>query len=234
MKIGILVICTGKYSIFWDNFYQSVKKNFLPEFEKKFFVFSDSDINKSSDVEVIYQKKLGWPFDTMYRFKMFNSISNELINFDYLYFLNINMAVVDSVNEEIIPSSDNSNLMGVLHPGFWDKTNYQFPYERRVDSRFYITEGEGKFYYQGCFNGGKSEEFLNMSTILDKMIDEDSNNGITPIWHDESALNWYYKDKPILNASPSYAIPEDATLNFNKKIIQLNKAKFGGHNFLRS
>ncbi len=29
MRIGILYICTGRYSIFWKKFYQSTEKSFM-------------------------------------------------------------------------------------------------------------------------------------------------------------------------------------------------------------
>ena len=41
MKIAILYICTGKYYIFWENFYNSAQKNLFPYETKHFFVFSD-------------------------------------------------------------------------------------------------------------------------------------------------------------------------------------------------
>ncbi len=234
MRVAILVICTGKYSMFWEGFYSSVKNLFLKQAKKTFFVWTDSCFSSREDVRYIYQTKLGWPFDTMYRFKMFNAFAEELSKFDYLFFLNINMLVVGEVGIEIIPNESQNGLMGVLHPGYWNKENHFYPYERRTDSNFYIPSQTGLYYYQGCLNGGKTENFLNMSIILDKMIDEDVMKNIIPIWHDESALNWYYHDKKVLDLSPSYAVPEDANLTIDRKIIQLDKKKYGGHSFLRS
>lgn len=234
MRVAILVICTGKYSVFWDNFYNSVKNLFLKEAEKKFFVWTDSTFPIREDVRYIYQPKLGWPFDTMYRFKMFNAFAEELSKFDYLFFLNINMLVVGDVGTEIIPNESQNGLMGVLHPGFYDNDKSSFPYERRKDSCFFISEVEGDSYFQGCFNGGKADHFLEMSLVLEKMIDIDLQNNIVPIWHDESALNWYYKSRNVLKLNSGYAYPENWNKTIDKKIIQLDKNRFGGHNFLRS
>lgn len=33
-SIGILYICTGPYYLFWEDFYNSCEKNFLPNYEK--------------------------------------------------------------------------------------------------------------------------------------------------------------------------------------------------------
>jgi hypothetical protein len=54
-----------------------------------------------------------------------------------------------------------------------------------------------------------------------------------PIWHDESALNWYYLDKSPLLVDSSYAYPEGWSIPFNKKIIQRNKNNYGGYDYLR-
>lgn len=42
MKIAILYICTGKYNVFFRDFYSSSEKYFLPNCEKTYFVFSDN------------------------------------------------------------------------------------------------------------------------------------------------------------------------------------------------
>jgi hypothetical protein len=232
MRIDILTICTGKYTIFFDGLYESSEKYFLPGHEKRYIVFTDGEITHRENVLRIEQPKLGWPFDTMMRFKMFNSIK-ERIDGDYVFFLNANMLFVDTVGDEVIPMVENDYLMGVIHPGYQDKLNMYFPYERRAHSSFQIPYGMGMTYYQGCFNGGRTEEFLRMSSILDAGIDSDLLKSIVPIWHDESALNWYYSLRNPLVISSSYAYPESVDMGIDKKILQLDKSKLGGHNFLR-
>jgi hypothetical protein len=232
-EINILTICTGKYISFFEGFYNSCEKYFLPNYKKNYFVFTDGDLIQKENVNKIQQNKLGWPFDTMMRFKMFNQIKDQLKG-EYTYFFNVNMMFVDFINDEVIPKADNDFLMGVNHPGFFDKSTSDFPYERNPNSNFSISYGDGIRYYQGCFNGGKTEYFMEMSSILEKKIDEDVNGGIIPIWHDESALNWYYSTKNPLVVSPSYAYPESWHVSMDKKILQLDKSKHGGHTFLRS
>lgn len=233
MTINILTICTGKYTMFFENFYNSCEKYFLTNHKKSYFVFTDGEILSQNNIHKIYQSKLGWPYDTMMRFKMFNSISEKLTG-DFTYFFNANMLFVNEVCEEVIPNENNNWLMGVNHPGFFNKTPLQFTYERNRNSQFYIPFGEGKYYYQGCFNGGRTKEFLEMSKILETKIEIDISNGIIPVWHDESALNWYYNNINPLLVSPSYAYPESVSINFQKKIVQIDKSKIGGHSYLRS
>lgn len=43
MKVGILYICTGAYTVFWPDFFQSFQQNFLPGVEKTYYVFTDAE-----------------------------------------------------------------------------------------------------------------------------------------------------------------------------------------------
>ena len=42
MKIGILYVGIGKYIRLWDKFYSSCESLFLPQYEKKYFIFLNS------------------------------------------------------------------------------------------------------------------------------------------------------------------------------------------------
>jgi hypothetical protein len=231
--INILTICTGKYTIFFKDFYESCEKYFLTDYNKKYFVFTDGDILENENIVKIHQDKLGWPYDTMLRFKMFNSIKDKLKG-DYTFFFNTNMKFVDEVGVEVIPDIDNDYLIGVKHPGFYNQPKIMFPYERLFESSFYIGYDTGSIYYQGCFNGGRTSEFLEMSSILESKINIDLANGIIPVWHDESALNCYFNSKNPLCLDSGYAYPESVDIPFDKKIIQVDKNKFGGHQSLRN
>jgi hypothetical protein len=231
-SVDILTICLGKYDTFFNQFYATCQAKFLPEHNKNFFVFTDKKLTYYNNVTQVHQQKLGWPYDTMMRFKMFNRIKDSLKG-DYVFFFNVNMNFLNIVDEKVMPNSNNDYLMGVNHPGFYSTDNTHYPYERNYHSNFYIPPGQGKNYFQGCFNGGRRYEFLEMSNILEKKIDNDMSKDIIPVWHDESALNWYYSKKNPLVLEPSYAYPENWSLPFNKNIVQLDKNKFGGHSFLR-
>jgi hypothetical protein len=163
---------------------------------------------------------------------MFNKLS--INKDDYLYFLNANMLFVDTIGEEAIPHVSNDYLMGVVHPGYYDKPAWAFPYERNLISRVHIPLTAGKTYYQGCFNGGRVKEFMQMSKDLAMLIDLDLKCGHIPVWHDESALNWHYCFRNPLTLNPGYAYPEGWTIPFIPKILQLDKSKLGGHEYLRS
>lgn len=234
-KVAILYICTGRYSRFWNDFYLTSEKFFLNNCEKEYFVFTDGKIDIfNKRVHKIRQKKLGWPYDTLLRFRMFNTIKNELQNFDYIFFLNANIQFVESVDESILPTKQ-EKLLAVQHPGFYNKGRAEYTYETNPLSTAFINTYEGNDYYMGGFNGGVSTEYIKLIEILNASIDEDLKKGIIAVWHDESHLNKYllnFKNLKVLDQS--YGFPEDWDLPFKPKIIILNKDKVGGHELLRS
>ena len=103
-RIAILYICTGKYDVFWKGFLRSYEKNFLPNSIKEYFVFTDAPSlygeDKCKRIHKIFQKKLGWPYDTLMRFQMFDSIADRLQEFDYVFFMNANCKCVSVITEE--------------------------------------------------------------------------------------------------------------------------------------
>ena len=224
MKIAITTIATGKYDVFVPSLIDSCEKHFLPNLEKKYFIFTDSNkISTSDKVIKVNQNKLGWPYDTMMRFHMFSSVEKELEKFDFIFFMNANMEVVSLISKDILPIEEESGLVATHHPGFYRKHPNLFTYERNPKSNFYIPFGSGKNYVQGCFNGGRSKEFLKMCREIKNRIDDDLRNRIIPIWHDESALNWYLLDKSPKLLHPVYSWPEFTNLE-EKEIIQIAKA----------
>lgn len=234
MDIGILYICTGKYKIFWESFYKSCEKYFLPSHNKHYFVFTDAtELNFGNNVTLIKEQPKGFPMDSLLRFKMFNSIYEHLEKFDYLFFFNSNMCIVDFINEDILPDKKNDGLVALIHPGYYNKKAQYYPFERNPKSKAFIPFLSPKkyFYYMGSFNGGESKAFLKLIKQLDSNVNEDLNNGIIAIYHDESHLNSYLNFKNTKGVDPSYGFPEGSNIPFQPKILILNKVKHGGGYF---
>lgn len=232
MVVGILYIGTGKYSIFWKSFYESCEKHFVKNVQKKYFVFTDSeDIVDTEDITVIHQKPRGFPLDSLMRFDMFLSIKDMLAYCDYLFFFNSNMVFVTDVGEELLPKKE--GLMGVLHPGYFDKEARFFPYERNPRSTAFIPYRKGKKYryFMGGLNGGKTDDFIKLSEELDRNIKYDLERNLMAVYHDESQINAYFSDREVLVMDSSYGFPEDVPLPFGPKIMILNKIKHGGKYF---
>lgn len=229
LTIAILYICTGKYSAFWKRFYLSFEKRFLKDCSKEYFVFTDAtDIYQmeAENVHIIHQKQLGWPDDTLMRFHMFWRIREELKLFNYIFFFNANCYCRRKINKkEFLPGKE--GLLFVQHPGMYNKKPEEFTYERNEDSLAYIPMGAGKVYICGGINGGKSQEFLMVIDELRKRIDEDKQQGIIAVYHDESHINKYAFEHPEFKLlSPSYCYPEGWKLPFKKKIIVLEKSNY--------
>ena len=234
VKIASLYICTGKYSIFWEEFYKSAQKNLFPNSEKHFFVFSDAspELFSNKYISYIYQPKLGWPDDTLQRFHMFSRILEELNKYDFIFFFNANILFLEKIHEDILPTND-EGLLFVQHPGFFDKEHNDFPYERNKKSTAFIPYDKGEYYVCGGINGGTAQSYIKMIQELKASIDIDTNNKIIAVWHDESHINKYITHNRYKILSPEYAYPEDWKLPFSPKILILDKNKFGGHDFLR-
>lgn len=240
-KIAILYIALGRYGVFWRDFYESAEKYFLPDVSKTYFLFTDNEkLEHDTDNNVIkiYQDKLGWPYDTLMRFDIFLTQEDKLAQFDYIFFFNANMQFVDLVGQEILPSDKNDGLAMGLHPGFYNKNINDFTYDRNLQSTAYIPYNSGRFYVQGCLNGGTADAYLKLCHVCSKNIKTDLDKNVIALWHDESHLNKYVLDKNPLIIPCNYLYPESWDLpdfKDNIKIIQRDKnnPKYGGIEWLR-
>lgn len=236
-KVGILYICTGKYIVFWRQFFKSCEKYFLPGHNKLYFVFTDAKKIYGEDlphVNKVFQEKLEFPLASLMRFEMFLSIKDQLLKMSHLYFLNANIVFLKQVfSEEIFPSDEENGLIGYQHAAFYDKHPSSFIYERNPISKAYVKEDKGTFYYQGAFIGGRTIEFLQMAETLNSNIKEDLSKDFIAIWWDESHLNHYLLNKKVKLLHPGYAYPELFDIPFDKKAILLDKSKRGGLSILR-
>ncbi len=240
MKIAILYIATGKYIIFWEKFFESAEMNFLPGIEKEYFVFTDADpgvITSNGNVTVIPHEQLGWPYDTLMRFHIFSRIEDSLKDFDFIFFFNANMEFVQKIEaDEFLPNGKTDDgLLVTLHPGYHNQQKDKFPYERtQVNSKAFIGPSEGTYYFMGGLNGGIATKYLQLILTLKQNTQEDADNGITAIWHDESHLNRYMIGRNPKILTPDYGYPEGRNLPFTPKIIIRDKNNYGGHAFLRN
>ena len=233
-KIAVLYISTGRYIVFWENFYKAMEKHFLPKHEKTYFLFTDHDDLKVADnVVKIHQDQLPWPYVTLKRYHFFDAIKDQLKEFDYIYFLNGDAKPVADINEEIFPTNE-QEVMVTLHSWFWLGKVNSYDYERNQKSKSYIPYNQGKFYVTGAFNGGTSSGFLKMTAILKDWTDRDIE--LRELY--QLIKYSYFKDKKPLILFPEYVITEpheyEAREEFQKyKMVLVDKDKEGGRDFLR-
>lgn len=217
-KVGLLLICTNKYTRFLDQLIKSANQHFLKNQEVTYFVFTDQEIEVATDREVvgIYVDHKEWPWMTLGRYKIFSKASEELSKLDYLYYCDVDMLFVGEVGDEIL-----GDRVATQHPGYYGSRGTP---ETRPESLACVYSYEQMQYFAGGFNGGTSQEYLKMARTISKNIDMDYSNGIIAIWHDESHMNRYFIDNPPTKIlSPSYCYQESLYIPFEKKLLALDK-----------
>lgn len=242
MKIAILYIGTGRYTVFWKDFFSSCEKFFIKNAQKHYFFFTDSkEFASDEKVSIIPQENLGWPLIACHRYKILNRVKEELKGYDYAFFFNGNMEFIKEIKEnEFLPTDEQGAIVASLHSMNKRTDNPDdFPYERNPNSSAYIAYGKGEKYFHSGILGGKIEPFLNLLDICEQMTNEDLSKNIIPVFHDESVFNKYILDKNHRELSNFYIYPTVGKLfyklNPKVKIIQRDKnaLKYGGHDYLR-
>jgi hypothetical protein len=227
MKIGIICLANGPYSIFINNLIESCEKNFLPTHKKEYFIITDNSFEYSiqENVHTILKKRNGWPLDCLLRPHYSFELKKELEHLDYVYFFNANMSIYDEIGEEILPDNE-YRLVGVEHACYLHRNNYIFTYDRNPRSKAYIPFGEGLIYYQACLWGGITKDFIELSETIKEWTDIDIKNNIEPIWLDESYLNKYFLLNSPKTLSSLYAWPTNMDTYEKPKILQLQKKDY--------
>lgn len=215
-EIGLLIMATGKYIQFVPPLIVSARNFFCTNHHITYFVFTDQDAQLGDDVRVIYQKRLGWPFDTMHRFHTYLKNWKQFTKMDYLFACDADMLFVDVVGDEIL-----GNLVGTQHPGF---VGMRGSYETNSLSKACVHPNEGAYYFAGGFYGGKKRNFFKLLKTTIRNIDADFKRDFIAEWHDESHLNRYFIDNPpTIMLSPEYCYPENWDIPFKKRLLALDK-----------
>lgn len=229
MKICILTIATNKYIQFVERLLDNIEENFLNGHEIQCLLFTDHEVETSENVRVCQIDHEPWPMPTLKRYNYFVKEKEFISQFDYCFYFDVDMRIDNPVGDEVL-----GDLVATKHFYKTWETPEQFSYERNPKSLAYIPYGEGKSYYAGGFNGGKTSNFIEMSEVIADRVNKDLDNGIVALWHDESHMNRYMVDTPpTLELSPEYCYPEPELgrhSQYNPKIIALLK----NHNEVRS
>lgn len=161
-----------------------------------------------------------WPAPTLMRFHLFLNEEEALKDYDYIFYLDADMRVVDKISDEIM----GDGLTAAPHPGYAIDKRFIPPYEPNEESEAYIArlgrvvDDGGKprfmpFYAAGGFQGGKSGHFIKAMKKMKSAIDKDFNRNYIAIWNDESHWNkylWEYQKAggKITFLDPSYVYPD--------------------------
>ena len=231
MTVSIIFIGTDKYLNFLPSYYERVTENLFPGVEKKIFAFTDGDLEgdvPESIIPIQIEHK-EWPRITLERFHTILGAKDQLLESDHILFLDADMYVnAEIAFDEIF---DDKDFVGVHHPCHLvkapphDKAPGSF--ETNVKSSAYLEDAYAYgVYWQGCLWGGKTKPVIEMMETICARIDEDDENGIIAVWHDETHLNKFFCENfdQVHTLDPSYAYPECyPSFPFDRKIIHLAK-----------
>lgn len=247
IKIGILCICLNQpYWIFAQEMLWGLDTFFLKhhtikdKYETEFMIWSDMPIENFKG-KVFPTEPVEWPLPTLLRYNLFLQQEEYLKNFDYLFYIDVDMKIVDWIGEEIL----GEGLTAAQHPMYALRQGYYPPYEPNSESTAYIKlsgriiEEEGKkrfepLYFAGGFQGGKTDDFIKAMKVMRENIDIDFNKNYIARWNDESHWNRYlYENPPSVVLSPAYIYPDSLLAeyyykiwgrNYSPKIMTLTKA----------
>lgn len=215
LNIGLCIVATGKYIHFVKPLLDSAEKYFCPQHTKTYFIFTDSTEHDllttpyKERIIIVPQKRLGWPYDTLMRFSIYNQHKHLFAKTDYMFATDADMLFVDVEGDEIL-----HDRIATQHPGFekniplWGS---EPPYDRNASSTAYIPYNEGTYYFAGGFYGGTTAEFcLLISRLTENIITDIENYNYIAVWHDESHLNRYFiNNQPSKILDRSYCYPEN-------------------------
>lgn len=241
-KVALLFISLNeRYWPYLKQVMEDCKIQFLPHHHVDYFVWTDMPQSEIKGATVIPTEPVEWPHPTLMRYHLFLNEKEKLKKYDYIFYLDTDMRVVDKISDEIL----SDGLLAAEHPMYSLRAQYIPPYEPNKDSTAYINrpgkivDDNGKkrfkpFYYAGGFQGGKSKDFIEAMQVMKKNIDKDFDNNYTAIWNDESHWNRYLFDYkgPISVMPPSYVYPDSLIkeyyepiwgCSYQPKIITLTK-----------
>lgn len=167
-----------------------------------------------------------WPYPTLMRYHLMLQQEEALKKFDYIFYLDLDMHVVNVVGDEIF----GDGLTAAQHPMYAVRKEYVPPYEPNPVSAAYIPRpgrivlenDRPRFeplYFAGGFQGGKTEEFIKSMHSMKKMVTADMNQNYVPIWNDESIWNKHlFENQPAVVLSPSYIYPDSLIKEYYEKI----------------
>lgn len=210
MKIGLCLICTGKYEMYLYHLLDDVYKHFFLTDDVTVYLFTDKyhiridSLQPWIDRFEVIQLPISsykFPEASLFRFRMFNEVHDVFTDEDYLYFMDVDMNIVADIGHDMLPVDE---MVGVHHARCWSAEG---TWEVRQNCRAYVPPEKRLVYYAGGVFGGTKDAFMNMSFELDRDIRKDHLDGLQAVWHDESYLNRYFADHPPTVLDPTYCFP---------------------------
>lgn len=222
LKIALLFVnINERYWPYFKKVVEDCRQNFLPHQQVDYFVWSDMPEGTVAGVTLTPTDAIEWPAPTLMRYHLFLQREEELKKYDYIFYLDADMRVVQNISNDIL----GKQLTAAPHPGYVIQSRLIPPYEPNPESEAYIPRlgfmGKDEkgvtrfipFYAAGGFQGGKAKDFIKAMKVMKQRIDKDFNRNYTAIWNDESHWNkylWEFQQKggDITFLDVSYIYPD--------------------------
>lgn len=243
LKIGVLCICLNqRYWEYASELLWGVRTFFLKNHEVDIHFWSDMPIDAIPDKGVFIHptEPTEWPLPTLLRYSLFLQQEEKLKDYDYLFYIDVDMKIVDWITDEIL----GNGLTAAQHPMYALRQHLYPPYEPNPESTAYIplpgkaVEVNGQkifqpYYYAGGFQGGRTNDFIAAMKVMKDRTERDFNRNYIARWNDESHWNRFlYENPPDIVLSPSYIYPDSLISeyyvkvwgrNYSPKIITITK-----------
>lgn len=215
MKIALLFICVNQpYWPYLRDVINDAKTHFLKDHQVDFYTWSDMPEDTNYGATVFPIEPAPWPMATLMRYHLFVQQEDILKDYDYVFYMDVDMRIVDAIGNEIL----GENLTAAVHPGYYIRKELLQPQEPNPNSTAFLPIP--KFYYAGGFQGGKTKEFIKAMWAMKRNIDLDFNHNYMSRWNDESHWNRYlYDNPPSIVLSPSYIYPDSLIKEYYEPIV---------------
>lgn len=215
MKIALLYICINQqYWPYLRSVTDDAKIHFLKNHQVDFYTWSDMPEGTNYGATVFPVDPAPWPMATLMRYHLFLQQEELLKTYDYIFYMDVDMRIVDTIGEEIL----GNGLTASTHPGYYLRQEVKGPLEPNIQSAAYFRTPQ--FYYAGGFQGGKSGDFIKAMKEMKKTIDFDFNRNYIARWNDESHWNKYLFDNPpAIVLTPSYVYPDSLIKEYYEPIV---------------
>ncbi|KAA0716846.1 Globoside alpha-1,3-N-acetylgalactosaminyltransferase 1 [Triplophysa tibetana] len=229
ITIATTVFALGKYTQFLKNFLESAEQQYFVGFCVRYYIFTD----KPEEIPVV---KLGneryltvikvpssnrWQEITLRRMEKLEKLIEGLLanEADYVFSLDVDTKFYGHWGAESL-----GRLVGVIHPGYYQTSRNQFPYERRPESQAFVPLEEGDYYYGGAVIGGLVRDVLQLAKTCRKQLEADAAKSIEAVWQEESHLNKYFiYNKPSKLLSPEYLWQDFKAKTNEVKVIRFSQ-----------
>lgn len=183
MKVVVCLLATKKYKQFAIPLIEGIKKYFLLRHEIEIQLFIDETGKYEGDERVKVKQTLivshKFPEITLFRYSIMTARPYEC---DYLYYLDIDYAIVSEIDEEIF-----GNIVAVEHPGFSVVGGGSWCTD--INSNAYTYLENRLKYFCGGTQGGRYEYYFPLMKRMAREIEDDEKRGVRAEHNDEGFWN---------------------------------------------